>query len=300
MKFLRLIILLIQRGSLSQQPIDFEIRRKQMIDPAYFPTSTPSPKKNNPIKSYLLSTPVGYSLFANLAYLKNTASMNNMYFISDNYKLIYIRILKSASTSLLKEFLPLVDGKLRNVYFSDEQIDVLGFYYQQKRFEPAHLAYTKFALVRNPFRRIVSVYLDLFDPRAVPFTYSSYWFGVLKKGMTFKDFIKTIDQIPLSLLGPHFTPQWYILKKASDLKDIRIYRIEKDVESLTQFLNQYSIALPHVNVQRSAYDYRSYYDPETLAIVNKLYQHDVSLFGYQEDYNALRQYIAEYYENRTL
>ena len=300
MKFLQFIILLLKRGSLFLKPINFEQQRKQILDPADLSSPTQPPKKDNALKSFLFNSPIGYSLLANLAYLKNSPRMNNMYFISDDHKVIYIRILKSASTSMLKEFLPLIDGKLKDVHFSDEQLDVLGFYYAKKKFQPAQGAYAKFALVRNPFQRIVSVYIDLFDPAADTFTYAPYWFGILKQDMTFKDFITTINKIPRSLLGPHFTPQCYILKKAAHLQDISIYRIEKDAEALRKFLSQYGIVLNHLNKHCSRYDYRSYYDQETLTLVRQLYDDDIRIFGYQEDYNALQQYITTHHENRTL
>jgi hypothetical protein len=292
MKFLQFIILLIQRGSLSQRPVNFDAQRKEIMTTAIGSPTMIHERKENALKSYLLSTTVGYSLLSNLAYLKNSRHMNNMYFISDTYKVIYIRILKAASTSMLKEFLPLVDVTLKGVYFTDEQIDVLGFHYAHKNFKAAHVMYTKFALVRNPFERIVSVYLDLFDPTAVTFTYAPYWFGILKQDMTFKDFLKTIHKIPRSLLGPHFTSQHYILRKATDIKDLTIYRIEKDEEALNKFLGRFGIELPHLNKHPLGYDHRSYYDPETLGLVTALYQDDINSFGYQAEYNALQKYIG--------
>jgi hypothetical protein len=40
------------------------------------------------------------------------------------------------------------------------------------------------------------------------------------------------------------------------------------------------------------YDFRSYYDRETFALVNEMYREDVVAFGYQEDCMALEQYIG--------
>jgi hypothetical protein len=192
---------------------------------------------------------------------------------------------------MLREFIPLVDKRLKDVHFTDEQLDVLGFYYERKKIDPSQQHYRKFALVRDPFQRIVSVYLDLFEPGST-FTYAAYWFGVLKSGMTFKEFVKTIELIPVSVLGPHFTPQSYILRAAFALEEIRIFRIEKDSESLDGFLHTYDLRLPHLNKQQKKYDYRAFYDSDTLSVVEKLYKEDVEIFDYREEHRQLREFLV--------
>lgn len=294
MKLVRFLLLLFRQGSLQLKRIDFDDARSRTLDSALLPVALPTKKKDHPVKAFLMNTTLGYSLLANLAYLKNAGSMNKMYLISDSHQVIYIRILKSASTSMLKEFLPLVDKRLKDAHFSDEQLDVAGSYYEKKGIRNDQRDYKKFALVRDPFQRIVSVYLDLFDPAAATFTYSAYWFGILRADMTFKTFIKTIDQIPTSLLGPHFSPESYILNQASAMKDILVFRIEKDSESLARFLQPYGIKLPHLNKRPTKYDYRSYYDAETLSIVERLYADDVKHFGYEDDYRRLQQFVGHH------
>ena len=296
MRYLRFLILLVRRGSLSQKPFDFEADRRKGIDASYVsPEIIP---KNNPLKRYLLRTSWGYSLMSNLAYLSNAAGMNKMYYISEEHKLIYVRILKSASTSVLKEFLPLIEPGLRNINFTEEQLDTLGYYHAKREMTFAQQKYKKFAVVRDPFRRIVSVYLDLFDPDTPRFTYATYWFGVLRKEMTFKNFIKTISSIPPSLSGPHMAPQSRILSAAGELRDISIFRIEEP-DDLEKFMAEYGMAIPHLNRQ-PMYDYRSFYDPETLSLVYKLYKDDIRLLGYTQQYGTLCNFIAWAYEKRAL
>jgi hypothetical protein len=193
-------------------------------------------------------------------------------------------MLKCASTSVLRDF-PAVDNRLKDIHFSDDQLDVLGFYYQKIKI-PSGDRYKKFTLVRNPFSRIVSVYLDLFDPAAETFTYSAYWFGILRPGMTFKDFLKTIEQIPVPLLGPHFTPQSHILKETSTPDEILVFRVDKDTESLKTFLQQYGLQLAHLNKRPQGYNYSSFFDLETLNIAGRLYADDIKRFGYEEDFRV--------------
>ena len=294
MKLVRFLLLLIRQGSFRLKRIDFDDARNRILDSALLPVPVPAKRKDSALKTFLVGTSLGYSLLANLAYLKNARRMNAMYFISDSHQVIYIRMLKCASTSMLREFLRLVDNRLSDSHFSDEQLDVVSFYYEKKVIRKGQDRYKKFALVRDPFQRIVSVYLDLFDPAAATFTYSAYWFGILKANMSFKEFIKTIDQVPMSLLGPHFSPQSYILKMASAVEDIVVFRLEKDEDSLEKFLQPYGMCLPHLNKHPTSYDYRSYYDAETLAIVERLYGGDVKQFGYEDDYKLLQQFVRHH------
>jgi Sulfotransferase family len=291
MKVVRFLQLLFKQGSLRLKRVDFDDERSRTLDFSQLPIPVPAKKVESRIKAFLMRNSLGYSLLANLAYLKNARRMNVMYFVSDSHQVVYVRLLKCASTSMLREFLPLVDNRLKDTHFSDQQLDVLGFYYVKKVIPKGQDRYKKFALVRNPFQRIVSVYLDLFDPASSTFTYSAYCFGILTANMSFKVFIKTIGQIPTLLLGPHFSPQSYILENASALENIQVFRIEKDAEALEKFLQPYGLSLPHLNKHAVSYDYRSYYDAETFSIVERLYAGDVKRFGYEEDYRLLQQYV---------
>jgi len=291
MKLLRFLFLLLRRGSLFVKRVNFDDERDTILDPSVLPDSINLRSRTSPLRKFMLKTPIGYSILANLAYLKNTGRMNKMYFISDSHKVVYIRLLKCASTSMLKEFLPLMDNRLKDVAYTDEQLDVLGFYYERKKIEPSMLSYKKFALVRDPFQRIVSVYLDLFDPGASSFTYAPYWFGILKPYMTFVEFIKTIELIPIYLSGPHFAPQSYILKTDFALEDILVFRVEKDNESLDVFLQAYGLRLPHLNKKSNTYDYRSYYNSTILSVVERLYADDIELFNYREEHKKLKQFV---------
>lgn len=290
MKLVQFLLLLFRQGSLHLKRVNFEKNRNTILDPSLLHDSIPLKSRDSALRRFLLNTPIGYSILANLAYLKNAGQMNKMYFVTDSHKVVYIRLLKCASTSMLREFLPLIDKRLKDVHFTDEQLDVLGFHYERKKIDPSQAGYKKFALVRDPFQRIVSVYLDLFDSGSA-FTYASYWFGVLKPEMTFKEFIKIIGLIPTSVQGPHFAPQSYILRKAFALEEIRVFRIEKDGESLDRFLHNYGLSLPFLNRQPKNYDYRSYYDSDTLSVVEKLYEGDVEIFDYKEEHRRLQEFL---------
>lgn len=285
MRFLKFILLLFKRGSLHHEPIDFEENRRKILHGI----STGAEIKVIDIpKNKTL-----YTVKSNIAYLFHARKMNTMFFVSAEKQLIYVRLLKSASTSVLKEFIPLVDPRFTGINLTNDQIDALSFHYVKKKLSEVELPYQKFAVIRNPFQRIVSVYLDLFDPDALYFSYGSYWFGILKPGMSFHDFIDVISTVPDFLKGPHFSPQHYILSKGIGLYNVKWFRLEKDIDALKQFLLQYDITLPYLNKQKSTYDYGTFYNESTLSKVYFMYEKDVHTFDYLKEYQTLKKRISQ-------
>ena len=274
MKLLQFIFLLIRRGSLNQKPVDFESNRKALINSLHLGDNAPLVAERPGLRR-LWKIPGLYSIMASLSYFRDRHKMNKMYYVADSHKVIYVRILKAGGTSVLAEFAKLMNNKLIDKVLSDEQVDALGYYLRTSNLPEG--GYKKFAIVRDPYQRIVSVYLDLFDQTSPVFSYAPYWFGILDRNMSFKDFINVIAEIPTYLLGPHFSPQHWILKEMSDVK---VFRIERDKKELTEFLHEYGIELQHRNKNKTAYDYQAYYDTETFELVRKLYAGDVERFGY--------------------
>jgi len=200
---------------------------------------------------------------------------------------------------MLKELLPTIDNTLERCSLSDEQVDALAFYYVKKELTSDEQHYLKFALVRNPFHRIVSVYLDLLNPNNDHSSYESYWFGVLKNKMTFSEFIETISQIPDFLKGPHFAPQHYILSNITSLKNISYFRIDKDQEALNEFATKHEINVSHQNKHGESYNYMSFYNLHLANQVYDLYAQDVLVFDYTAEYNQLLNFISNQ-ENRSV
>jgi hypothetical protein len=286
MKGLQFFFLLLRRGSLFQDPVDFESKRRALLASVPLGDRSIITEKSN--RSPFWKIPGMYSVMASLSYFRDRNTINRMYYVSNSHRVIYVRILKSAGTSVLGGFLQLIDETLKPVSLTDEQIDALGYYFARKELPDSSRDFIRFTIVRDPYQRLVSTYLDLFDTSSSPFTYSAYWFGILDRAMSFKEFVNVISKIPVSLLGPHFAPQYYILK---ELKDIRVFRLDADYEELTVFLNGYGIDFQHRNKNKADYDYRSYYDIETFEVATTMYKSDIERFSYRSHQEALRNYL---------
>jgi hypothetical protein len=299
MKLLQFLFLIFTKGSFNHSAFDFEEERRKVLSSLPNQNSQKHSDANGSLKSKLMNTKIGYSLISNLSYLRHTRQMNLMLFVSSAKQLVYIRILKSASTSLLKELLPTIDKNLEGYSLSDEQVDALAFRYLKKELTSVEERYLKFALIRNPFHRIVSVYLDLFDPKSDHFSYESYWFGILKSKMTFQEFVETISQIPNFFKGPHFAPQEYILSNITLLKNISYFRIDKDQEALNTFLTKHEINLTHQNRHGESYNPLSFYNTYLVNKVYDMYKQDVMVFDYKAEYNQLLHFVSNQ-ENRMV
>lgn len=195
--------------------------------------------------------------------------------ISDTNRCIFIHIPRTAGTSI-KEALDLPGrGHPTWQYFHDNYPDKWK-------------AYTKFAVVRNPWDRVVSA-----------FTYAkmwkSYWhntrmgphpdYSVLHD-KTFheccemlkdrRDLLKHEAWFPqyLWIAGVHNNSVFMVVDHI-----LRYENLEDDFSLLCERLDWGDIRLPKVN-QSAREDYRTYYSEDTMNIVRDLYATDIDLFKY--------------------
>jgi hypothetical protein len=284
---------LLKNGRLKTPITNFESKADRVINS--ITTLEPRPGKKSQyqkLRDSLMKVPVLNTLIGNAAYIKSGKKKVIQFFVVSSQKLVYVRILKSASTSVLSELLPLIDKNLKNMRLTNEQIDVLAAQYATRKLHAHEHNYNYFAVIRNPFSRLVSVYLDLFDSTAPDFAYSEFLFGILNKNMSFEEFVKVLAKVPDSLKGPHFSPQSFIISNTGIENKITCFRLEKDEEALATFLKQYGIAIPHLNRQEKGYDYRIFYTGELADLAYNIYKEDVQKFGYEQDYQSLIEFTG--------
>ena len=230
---------------------------------------------------------IARNLVAQLAFLKNSLKTKGDHLTSKD--LSYIRIPKSASTSMSKEMLEKIYPALKQKAITENQINFLTDVNLQPALEDS---VNLFTIVRNPFSRLVSVYRDFFEKKN-NFIYRDYLFGVLHQHISFSEFVDRITCIPDQLKDQHIRPQHTFLKYYEKQNlDVKIFKLEHS-EQLNQFLSQYDMKLPHLNKSAERYDFRSYYDAYTLNKVYTLYQVDIEKFDYRQEYKTVADYLSE-------
>lgn len=136
--------------------------------------------------------------------------------------------------------------------------------------------YFCFAMVRNPWDRVVSYYHWLrsqtFDHPAV----------TLAQRLTFQDFV-CHDQTQRSLLASparHYVTD--AMGRERPTAFVRLENLKKDLTPVEQHLG-FSLTLGKVNKSERTADWRSYYDDRSVQAVSDSCHEDISRFGYTFD-----------------
>jgi hypothetical protein len=280
----------LRHGRMFSLPVDFNMQRehtlKKIPSKIFHKSSVFSRLRHRLSQSRLTGTLIG-----SLAYLKNAREINKNFFIIPSKQLCYVRIFKSASTSVLRSIIPQIDFTLKGITITDKQIDALATTYVKRELIDVQQQYVLFTVIRNPFERLVSVYLDIFNPDNNQFGYSGFLFGVLKQNMRFSDFVSVLTEIPTEWRGPHFASQFQLINDCGGLEKIKHFRLDKDITVLKDFMMSFDLDFHHNNKNPNPYDYKSFYNINTLRLAYNLYKDDVETFDYRLEYLALKEYV---------
>lgn len=198
---------------------------------------------------------------------KNGYSMRGF----DDLKCIFIHIPKTGGVSLSHGFFGNLGGGHRRI------VDYYPIF-SPKEFKE----YFKFAIVRNPWDRVVSAYFFL---KGGGFHETERkW--VEENISVFEDFEEFIcrwvnEQNIYSY--KHFIPQHHFVLHKGKLMIDKFYKLE-NISSAVKEINSrlnVNITLPHKNRNLSRNpDYRQYYNKKTKKIIEDIYSKDIQIFNY--------------------
>lgn len=267
-QYFQLLSLVIQHGTFRHSGENFNQTRQQSLKELqeFIPS----------IDSHKLNSGTTNSIIAQAAFIKNSFQRKGGHLTAG--QLSYIRIPKSASTSMSSALLEKIYPTLNQHKLNEVQINFLTDVNIQAHLED--MSKTYFTIVRNPFSRLVSVYHDFYDNKDSHFIYRDYLFGILPQSLSFAEFVDRISCIPDRLKDQHIKPQHLLLQYYEKQNiSVKVFKLE-DPEKLSAFLKEHALQLPYHNKSRVAYDYRQYYTPSLLKKVSALYQSDLEKFGY--------------------
>jgi hypothetical protein len=166
--------------------------------------------------------------------------------------------------------------------------------YEEKRLLCKHQVrvygrYVSFAIVRNPWDRLVSCYVQKIEqkdnssgPNRKGTTGALDRAGAFDPDMSFAEFARAVAAIPDEEAGRHFRSQYtFLCDRRGNLLPERLGRFEHLAEDLSRVTDGVLSGnnLPHLKKTRRR-DYRDYYDEETRDLVARRFARDIELFGY--------------------
>lgn len=231
------------------------------------------------------------TIVAELAFLGSRLRSEGGHLSVPRLNLNYVRIPKAASTAMSSAVLHARYPGLKVYSLSAKKINYLADANLQTTITDENMKATFFTLVRNPFARIVSVYREYFEGKPEDFIYEDYLFGIFRHAVSFAEFVRTLHLIPDLLKDQHVKPQHLFLEYYHRKNiQVKIFSLEQPA-AWKDFLAAYSLRVEVIHASAIPYDYRLYFDKETLEIARDIYHDDVALFGYDGVYAELLQLV---------
>ena len=200
--------------------------------------------------------------------------------VSKKHKFIFIHIPKTGGSSIAEPEYQSGQGALvahlgSEDYVQAGHIRAVGL---KNRLQDNWDDYFKFAFVRNPWDRIVSLYhYFLQDPEKQR---SALGKEIARLG-SFREFCRQIDNLELD---PHFDPQisYLIDYEGQFLLDYigRFESIGRDIDFICKKIGLPAVKLPHFR-KSDHNSYRNCYDKESAEIIAAKYKSDIDAFNYK-------------------
>lgn len=221
--------------------------------------------------------------------------------VSDTYRYVYFPIAK-CGCSTVKKFLWKLENESKDI--SDQEIHLEindSALFLKKMPSKGCDEYYKFAFVRNPLERFVSFYKDKFEKSRVnPIHFESlgkFYPGQLSPDMSFDDVVDFCVNIPDEISDIHFKSQRASLSQyGGEVKNIyKLENFDRDFPKVLKTIlikRDNDIFYERIN-KLPDYDYRSYYNKDSVRKVFMRYAGDMIYYDYIEEYEALLRNIDD-------
>ena len=230
--------------------------------------------------------------------------------VCHRHRCIFIHIPRCGGTSINRLFLETgcfekLDWKIPNIqimygrFETDENCYELDHATVEIYKEFCHKGYIqnyfKFAIVRNPWERLLSEYLRKKargDKRFID-----------ADGLSFKEFVlnlaehfdEVINSSKKHILISHFIPQYKFIFDENDRRFVDFICKLEDLDNDWKIISRRIALLRKLDRKNSTKHnhYSNFYDDKTQKIVNKLYSRDIELFGYTFENRNKKMYSRE-------
>lgn len=228
------------------------------------------------------------------------------YIVSDERRFVYFVVQKVACSSIKTALLPLFDvdvAPYENVLQDGSRVvkihDLFGgsdHQIRRTRFvrrlnEGEYRDHFKFAFVRNPWDRLVSLYFqkvagsggiytgpDL-NPPGVE--------GRFYRGMPFAEYVEAVCATPDEVANPHFRSQRLVVCPRNDGEVVadfvgRFEDLARDFSRVAERIGAPDLALPHRlrSAAREKRLYSDFYDARLRDLAGERFRQDIETFGY--------------------
>lgn len=222
----------------------------------------------------------------------------------ETLNILFIDICKTASTSIRKAFRKnLPNYEYRGIHHSLPNFSAIGFESKDGTFwrgtcnpvtELDLQTYRTFTVVRNPYDRLVSLYLCSYGQKKPSHKFLKARDEGVNFKMPFEDFVKEVRDNKkkwfAAYKGHRHKPQLqWISDKTGKVRVKEIIRFENLDEDFYNLLEKWSIpqfklkkmnpAESHTKEKREHYRY--YYNPESKKIAEEIYKEDLKYFNYE-------------------
>ncbi|MEA5065260.1 MAG: sulfotransferase family 2 domain-containing protein, partial [Eubacteriales bacterium] len=166
--------------------------------------------------------------------------------------------------------------------------------------------YFTFTFVRDPFRRLVSCYLNKYqtDKHLLGMArhglyekdgyFDHYLLGFLARDRGFTRFARRVCLIPDALSDRHFVSQQFMLRDGDRQLAQFVGKMEDLPEAYEPIRKRYDLPpLARHNKTDSEDGWMDMYDLDTARRVARRYRHDIEAFGYQASRDALMAYLEK-------